>query len=248
MTIESEQDLNALREVGRIVATTLKHMHNCVEPGMTTLELDRIGGDLLEREGARSAPQLTYEFPGFTCISINEEAAHGIPGPRVITAGDVVNIDVSAEKNGYFADTGGTCVVPPGSSVKTRLLRATQQALKNAASAARAEQPINGIGRAIQKVARRTGFRTIRNLAGHGVGRGLHEEPREIHNYFEPRDRRVLREGMVLAVEPFLSTRARYVDELEDGWTLAAPAGNLSAQFEHTLVVTRGRPIFLTLA
>ena len=247
MTIETEQDLTALREVGRIVATTLQYMLARVEPGMTTLELDHIGRDLLAREGAQSAPQVTYDFPGYTCISINEEAAHGIPGARVIQAGDVVNIDVSAEKNGYFADTGGTCVVPPGNPVKERLLRATRQALKDAANAARADQPINGIGRAIQKVARRTGFKTIKNLSGHGVGRGLHEAPREIHNYFEPRDQRLLRQGMVLAIEPFLSTRARWVDELEDGWTLAAPPGNFSAQFEHTLVVTRGRPILLTI-
>ncbi len=248
MTIETEQDLNALREVGRIVATTLKHMLARVEPGMTTLELDHIGHDLLAQEGAQSAPQITYDFPGYTCISINEEAAHGIPGARIIQAGDVVNIDVSAEKNGYFADTGGTCIVPPGNPVKEKLLRATRQALKDAANAARADQPMNGIGRAIQKVARKTGFKTIKNLSGHGVGRGLHEAPREIHNYFEPRDRRLLREGMVLAVEPFLSTRARWVDELDDGWTLAAPPGNFSAQFEHTLVVTRGRPILLTVA
>ena len=248
MTVESEQDLTALREVGRIVATTLKQMLARVEPGMTTLELDHLGRELLEREGARSAPKVTYDFPGYTCISVNEEAAHGIPGARVIRAGDVVNIDVSAEKNGYFADTGGTCVVPPGDPVKERLLRATRQALKDATNAARADQPINSIGRAIQKVARRTGFKTIKNLSGHGVGRGLHEAPQEIHNYFEPRDRRHLREGMVLAIEPFLSTRARWVDELEDGWTLAAPPGNFSAQFEHTLVVTRGRPILLTVA
>jgi len=248
MTIETEQDLSALREVGRIVATTLKQMLARVEPGMTTLELDHIGRDLLEREGAQSAPQVTYDFPGYTCISINEEAAHGIPGARVIQAGDIVNIDVSAEKNGYFADTGGTCIVPPGNPMKEKLLRATRQALKEAANAARADQPMNGIGRAIQRVARKTGFKTIKNLSGHGVGRGLHEAPREIHNYFEPRDRRLLREGMVLAVEPFLSTRARWVDELDDGWTLAAPPGNFSAQFEHTLVVTRGRPILLTVA
>lgn len=248
MTVETEQDLAALREIGRIVAGTLKHMLARVEPGMTTLELDHIGRDLLEREGARSAPKVTYDFPGYTCISVNEEAAHGIPGARVIQPGDVVNIDVSAEKSGYFADTGGTCVVPPGNPVKEKLLRATQQALQAAVGASRADRPINGIGRAIQKVARRTGFKTIKNLAGHGVGRGLHEAPREIHNYYEPRDRRILREGMVLAIEPFLSTRARWVEELEDGWTLAAAPGNYSAQFEHSLVVTRGRPILLTVA
>ena len=246
MTIETDRDLHALQEIGRIVAITLRDMLRAVEPGMTTAELDQIGRGLLEHYEARSAPRISYDFPGYTCISVNEEAAHGIPGDRVIQPGDVVNIDVSAEKNGYFADTGGTCIAPPDSALKKRLLHATRVALKEASAVARAGQPINQLGKAVQKVAKRAGFKTIRNLCGHGVGRSLHEAPTEIHNYFQPRDRRVLHEGMVLAVEPFLSTRSRYVEEQADGWTLAAAPGNLSAQFEHTLVVTRGRPIVLT--
>lgn len=248
MTIETEKDLIALQEVGKVVAITLKEMIRRAEPGMTTGELDLIGKELLEKHGANSAPKITYNFPGYTCISINEEAAHGIPGARVLQPGDIVNIDVSAEKNGYFADTGGTFVVPPGTPLKNRLIHSTRVALEEACHYARAGRPLNGIGKTIQKVARNTGFRIIKNLGGHGVGRALHEEPREIPGYYEPSDRRVLHDGMVIAIEPFLSIKSRYVTEDDDGWTLSGQKGNLSAQFEHTLVITKGKPILLTVA
>src|SRR5690606_33579744 len=130
----------------------------------------------------------TYGFPGCTCISINEEAAHGIPGSRVIRAGDVLNIDVSAELDGYFADTGGTRVVPPATPQKARLCHATRTALAEAMKAARAGQPINRIGAAIERTAKRYGFRVIENLGSHGVGRALHEEPEHIAGYYDPAD------------------------------------------------------------
>ncbi len=248
MTIETDEDLRALKEIGWIVAATLKAMIARVEPGMTTGELDQIGKELLESHGARSAPRLSYGFPGYTCISINEEAAHGIPGERVIRPGDMVNIDVSAEKDGYFADTGGSFVVPPGSYQQEKLLDATRLALREACRSARAGRPLSDIGRAIQKVARQKGFRIIKNLCSHGVGRSLHEEPTEIPGYYEPRDRRRLHEGLVITIEPFLSTKSTQVTETGDGWTLAGHHGNLSAQFEHTMVITRGEPILLTVA
>ena len=246
MTIETEPDIEGLRRVGRIVAAVLRKMLDAIEPGMTTAELDDVGRTLLDRYGARSAPQVTYKFPGATCISVNEEAAHGIPGPRVIRPGDVVNVDVSAELDGYFADTGGTRVVPPSTPTKDRLCHATRLALREAVAEARAGNKINRIGKAVQRVAKAHQFKIIRNLAGHGVGRSLHEEPGSIVGYFEPRDTRELREGMVIAIEPFLSTKSTHVTEADDGWTLVGAEGNLSAQYEHTLIVTRGEPIVLT--
>jgi methionyl aminopeptidase len=246
MTIESQQDIEGLQRVGRIVAQVLQRMLDALEPGMTTAELDALGERWLAEAGARSAPRLAYDFPGATCISINEEAAHGIPGARVIRAGDLVNVDVSAELDGYFADTGGTRAVPPVTQVQTRLCHATRTALANAMRHARAGAPLAGIGRAIEQTARAHRFRVIRNLAGHGVGRSLHEEPKEIVGYHEPRDTRVLREGMVIAVEPFLSTRSTEVSEAADGWTLVGAPGNLSAQYEHTMIITRGAPLVVT--
>ncbi len=248
MIIESEADVVALKRIGAIVASVLNSMLDRLEPGMTTAELDAIGRGLLERAGARSAPELSYQFPGATCISINEEAAHGIPGPRRILAGDVVNVDVSAELDGYFADTGGTRVVPPTSPLKTRLCEATRLALKGAMAEARAGAKINRIGAAIEQVADSYGFRTIRNLGSHGVGRALHEEPGDICGHYEPRDQRRLREGMVITIEPFLSTKSAFVEEADDGWTLRGVRGNLSAQYEHTLIITRAAPIVVTRA
>ena len=246
MTIETEDDVIALKRIGRIVQFVLQEMLDAAEPGMTTRELDALGARLLARHGARSAPALTYGFPGSTCISINEEAAHGIPGDRVVQPGDVLNVDVSAELEGYFADTGGTIVVPPGNPLKTRLCHATRTALRQAMQRARAGQPINGIGDAIERTAKRHGFRVIENLASHGVGRALHEAPEHIPGYFDPADTRLLEEGMVITIEPFLSTRSRLVKETSDGWTLVGAHGNLSAQYEHTMIITRGEPIVVT--
>jgi methionyl aminopeptidase len=247
MTIETQDDVIALKRIGRIVSLVLRQMLDAAEPGMTTRELDRLGERLLDEHGARSAPRLTYNFPGATCISLNEEAAHGIPGDRVIRAGDVLNIDVSAELGGYFADTGGTRVVPPSTPQKTRLCHATRTALAEAMKSAKAGMPINGIGAAIERTAKAYGFKVIENLGSHGVGRALHEEPEHIAGYFDPSDRRLLEEGMVITIEPFLSTKSRIVSETGDGWTLAGARGNLSAQYEHTMIITQAAPIVVTL-
>lgn len=246
MTIETEDDVIALKRIGKIVSYVLHQMLEAAEPGMSTRELDALGERLLEKHGARSAPKLTYGFPGYTCISINEEAAHGIPGDRVIRAGDVLNIDVSAELGGYFADTGGTRVVPPTNPQKTRLCHATRTALAEAMKQARAGRPINGIGAAIERTAKTYGFKIIENLGSHGVGRALHEAPEHIPGYFDSADRRTLTDGMVITIEPFLSTKSRVVTETSDGWTLVGVQGNLSAQYEHTMIVTKGQPIVVT--
>ncbi len=248
MTVESQHDIDGVLNAGRVVAGVRDAMLNAIEPGMTTAELDKLGGELLDRFGAKSAPRVTYNFPGATCISINEEAAHGVPSHRVIQAGDIVNVDVSAELDGYFADTGGTVVVPPVSRIKARLCHATQLALKHALAEARAGAPINRIGRAIQRTARSHEFKVIKNLAGHGIGRSLHEEPEGIVSYFDRRDTRRLQLGQVIAIEPFLSTKSTLVTEAEDGWTLVGHPENLSAQYEHTIIVTKGAPIVATLS
>lgn len=246
MTIDSHEDVAALKRIGRIVSLVLQRMLEAAQPGMTTAELDQLGERLLAEHGAQSAPRLTYDFPGATCISINEEAAHGIPGERVIQAGDVLNVDVSAELDGYFADTGGTIVVPPSTPLKTRLCHAARTALAEAMKQARAGRPINGIGRAIERTAKGYKFRVIENLGSHGIGRALHEEPEHILGYFDPSDRRVLEDGMVITIEPFLSTKSRIVKEGADGWTLSGAPGNLSVQYEHTMIITKGEPIVVT--
>ncbi|MFS4460787.1 type I methionyl aminopeptidase [Bdellovibrio sp. HCB2-146] len=247
MSIENENDLIALRKIGRIVANCLQYMGSKLEPGITTLELDQLGQQFLEKHGARSAPKLVYNFPGTTCISVNEEAAHGIPGPRILSAGDLVNIDVSAELDGYFADTGGSFIIPPESTIKTNLCLATKRALEMALRSARAGQPLNSIGKAIEKEARKNGLTIIENLGSHGVGRALHEEPDFIPGYYDPKDKRILRENQVITIEPFLSTGATEVFDAGDGWTLATAKRFLTAQYEHTLVITKDKPLIMTL-
>jgi len=248
MSITTEKDLEALRKIGKIVARCLLHMQKQLEPGITTGELDSLGGRFLELHGARSAPKLTYNFPGYTCISVNEEAAHGIPGSKVLNAGDLVNIDVSAELDGYFADTGGSAIIPPETKLHLRICAAAKQALKNAMREARAGAKLNRIGHAIESEAIRNGFTVIENLGSHGVGRALHEEPGFIAGYYDRHDQRVLKENQVITIEPFISSGAREVHDNGDGWTLVTKSGQFTAQFEHTLVITKGAPLIMTLA
>lgn len=247
MSINSEKDLAGLRKVGKIVARCLQHMIAQLEPGITTAELDFIGGKFLEAHGARSAPKLTYSFPGFTCISVNEEAAHGIPGSRILKAGDLINIDVSAELEGYFADTGASSIIPPESKLHLQICATAKKALANAMLEARAGAKLNRIGYAIETEANRNGFTVIENIGSHGVGRALHEEPSFIAGYYDKKDKRILKENQVITIEPFISSGAHEVFENGDGWTLVTSPGIFTAQYEHTLVITKDKPLIMTL-
>lgn len=246
MIIKDEKELAGLREIGKICALTLQTMAEAAKAGMTTAELDKIGRQTLEAHGAQSAPIFCYQFPGHTCISVNEEVAHGIPGPRVLQRGDSVNIDVSAHKDGFFGDTGTTLLIEPATEKHKKLLACCRRCLDKALSVAIAGKPLNGLGLAVEKEARRNGYTTIKNLCGHGIGRSLHEDPESIYNYHEKADKRLLIPGMVLAVEPFVSDGDEYVQEQDDGWTLKTPNHSFTAQYEHTIVITEGLPIILT--
>jgi methionyl aminopeptidase len=245
MTVENEKDLANLKRIGHIVALTLREMQTQAKAGMTTAELDDIGGRFLAKHGARSAPFMTYGFPGATCISLNNEAAHGIPGGRAIRRGDLVNIDVSAELGGYFADASTTVLIPPVEPLKRSLCECTRRARQRAIASARAGQPLNVIGKTIEATARQCGYQVIRDLPGHGVGHGLHENPTVPGFYIRSASQR-LTEGLVITVEPFLSTGASRVVESDNGWTLETTDGSLSAQYEHTIVITRGHPLVMT--
>ncbi|GLQ54344.1 type I methionyl aminopeptidase [Devosia nitrariae] len=248
MTVSNEEELAGLKAIGAIVANTLEEMRKTVEPGITTAELDTLGRRLLEEAGARPAPELTYGFPGATCISLNEEIAHGIPGARRITAGDLVNIDVSAEKDGYFADTGASFAVPPVARRIERLCRDGRRALWTGLQQVSADRPMAGIGEAIGAFAKRNGYSLVRNLASHGVGRGLHDEPHEIATWPDRSDRRRMHEGLVFTVEPFLSLGAEWAeDDGKDPWTLYSVPKAPTVQYEHTVIATRNGPLVVTL-
>ena len=245
MTIDNQEELDALIRAGRVVAEARQAMVDAVSPGTTTGELDAIGREVFRRHGARSAPRVTYRFPGSTCISVNDEAAHGVPSlRRQLRAGDLVNLDVSAELDGYFSDTGISVAVGEVSPVASRLLEATRLAQRDAMGAAQPGARLRDLGRPVQRRARRHGFRVIKNLNGHGIGLGLHEPP-SVPSVDDGQEM-VLREGLVLAIEPFLSVTAEHVVDDEDGWTLRTADGSLVAQFEHSIVVTREGPLVLT--
>lgn len=245
MTLRHAYELEGLRRAGALVSSILATMREAAIAGVVARDLDAIGARMLREAGARSAPALTYDFPAATCISINAVAAHGIPDDSVLSDGDLVNIDVSAELDGYFADTGGSFVVGTASAAQRKLLDATLEARDTAIAQLRAGRPLNSIGRTIEVVAAKRGFRVIRNLASHGVGRALHEDPGTIPGYYDPSDTRRLRDGMVITVEPFLATHCTQTDESDDGWAMRCRRG-YAAQFEHTVVVTSGEPIIVT--
>lgn len=245
MIVKTEEDINGIKEIGRIVGAIRDELVERTKPGITTKELDDIAGELFEKEGAISAPKGEYDFPGYTCISVNEEVAHGIPGNRAIKEGDLVNIDVSASKNGYFADTGISIVVGQGDEMLTKLCETAQAAFDAGLKKAKPGSKKSGIGKAVYQTAKQHGFTVIKNLTGHGIGRRIHERPDHIYNYHEPWDDELLKEGMVIAFEPFISTLEEEVYEKGDGWTYITEK-SFVAQIEHTLILTKNGPIIVT--
>lgn len=247
MTADSQKDIQHLKAIGRICAEALRKMQASVRAGMTTRELDEIGRAFLEAEGAHSAPQVMYQFPGATCISVSPVIAHGIPNEHILREGELIHIDVSAELDGYYADTGASMIVSKSERQLEKLIEATKATLKKALHAAKAGSPLNGISRAVQTEAKKRGYNVIYDLTGHGIGRKLHEAPTEILNYYDARDRRMLNEGLVLAIEPFLTPGIGRVTQERDGWSLRTVDKTIAAQFEHTIIVTKNEPIILTL-
>jgi methionyl aminopeptidase len=249
MTITSEEDLERLRTIGGICAKARDAMAEALRPGITTVELDAIGAKILAEHGARSAPIVTYDFPGTTCISVNEEIAHGIPGDRVILAGDLVNIDVSAELDGVFADTGASYLVEPHDPRLAGLCRDGKRALWAGIRAVRSDGALSEIGTAIGRVAKKGGYTLIRNLASHGVGDSLHDEPGEIPTWPDRSERRRIADGLVFTIEPFLSLGGRMAEQAseDDPWTLVSSPSAPCVQFEHTVVATRRGAVVVTL-
>ncbi|MFS0690320.1 type I methionyl aminopeptidase [Sporosarcina sp. 179-K 8C2 HS] len=246
MIVKNNEEIEALKKIGRIVAEVREAMKAATVPGITTKEIDELGGRLLAERGAVSAPIDQYEFPGYTCISVNHEVAHGIPGSRVIQDGDLVNIDVSASYGGYFADTGISFVVGTADARKQLLCDVAKSAFDRAMTKVKAGSKLSQIGKVVEREAKDNGLKVIKNLTGHGIGTSLHEEPQHILNYYDAWDQTLMIEGMVLAVEPFISEKAEHIIELGDGWTFITPDKSLVAQIEHTIIVTKDEPIILT--
>jgi methionyl aminopeptidase len=247
MSITSESDWRGLREVGRVVQLTLDALERHTVPGITTGELDIIAKGVFDASGARSAPALTYGFPKTVLISVNDEIVHGIPGSRRLQRGDIVKLDVTAEKDGYVADAARTVVLDGATDATRRLAACAEAAFVAALGVARAGNPVNMIGRAVEQVVKRAGFSVVRSLEGHGVGRTIHEAP-DVPNYFKRRQKDVLTEGLVITIEPLIAAGEGTVYQDADGWTIRTNDGSVTAHHEHTLVITSGEPVLLTAA
>lgn len=247
MSITNEAELTGMQKASKAVAHTLKQMVNYTRPGMSTKELDEYGAEILAGFGAKSAPYLTYGFPGYTCISVDNEFCHGIPSQhRILKEGDLINIDVSAELDGYWADNGSSFVLGNDIHEHQKLVNASKEILQKAISNIRGGVRIADIGHLIETEAKKRGYKVIKNLGGHGIGRSLHEQPNELMNYRNRFDKRRFRKNSVVAIETFISTTSTYATELSDGWTMVGDKGKYMAQHEHTIVVTDGQPIILT--
>lgn len=247
MSITKEYELKGMEEASYAVATTLRAMREHARAGMTAKELDDFGGEMLNSLGAKSAPKLTYGFPGWTCISINNEVAHGIPSEhKVLKEGDLINIDVSAELNGFWSDNGGSFVLGEDIHGHNKLVDASKRILNKALGQIKGGVRIADIGRLIETEAKKSGYKVIRNLTGHGVGRSLHEEPHEIANFYDRYNLTRFRKNSVVAIETFISTASTTTSTERDGWTLVGSRGGYVAQHEHTIIVTDGKPVILT--
>lgn len=247
MIVKTDEELQALKEIGYICAKVRDTMQEATKPGITTKELDNIAKELFEEHGAISAPIHDEKFPGQTCISVNEEVAHGIPGKRIIREGDLVNIDVSALKNGYYADTGISFVVGEANNpLKQKVCDVALEAFDAAMAKVKPGTKLSNIGKAVHATARKNDLTVIKNLTGHGVGQSLHEAPSHVMNYYDPKDKTLLKEGVVIAVEPFISSKATFVTEGKNDWAFETKDKSFVAQIEHTVIVMKDGPMLTT--
>jgi methionyl aminopeptidase len=247
MSVDSPEELEGLRRAGALAARVLREVRAAVAPGVSTGELDALAAEIIQAAGGRSGPIITYGFPGAICISVGDEAVHGIPGARRVKAGDLVKLDVAVELDGYFGDTATTVAVEPVGGADARLIAATKAALARGMAAATAGARLSDVGEAVERIAEARGFSVLRELTGHGIGRGLHEPP-TIYNYAHETARARLHEGLVVTIEPMIAKGTRRVLNTADGWTVVTANGANSAHEEHTIVVTAGEPIVLTAA
>lgn len=247
MSISSPEELESLRAAGRVVRRMIEAMKRQVRPGVTTAALDEIGARVMRQHGARSAPSLVYGFPGTSCISVNEEAVHGVPSGRALREGDLVKLDVTVEKDGFMADAAETIAVGHAPQESLRLIACAERAFAKAVSIARAGIRVREIGRAVEREVQANHFSVIRELGGHGIGRTIHEEPM-VPNFADPAAKQILTAGLVITIEPIIAAGSGGVVLARDGWTVRTADRRPSAHYEHTLVMTHGKPILLTAA
>jgi len=247
VSIGSPADWIGLRAVSRIVCAILDACEAALAPGVTTGELDAIAARVLAQHDARSAPTMTYGVPGSVLISVNDEIVHGLPGRRRIADGDLVSLDATVERDGFVSDAARSVIVGTASLQAAALVACAERAFHAGLAVARAGTKVNAIGRAVEAEVRGAGFTVAGGLSGHGVGRAIHEWP-DVPNEYNPSQRDVLTEGLVITIEPMICTGSGRTKVDKDGWTVRTRDGGLAAHYEHTLVITKDAPIILTAA
>lgn len=245
ISLKNEAQLSAMKVAGRISAEALALAISLVRPGITTAEIDKKVEHFIRAQGATPSFLGYGGFPGSTCISVNNEVIHGIPGSRIIREGDVVSIDVGAFIGGYHGDNAGTCLAGEASQEAKRLLAVTEQSLYDGIQMAVIGNRIGDISAAVQKTVEEAGFSVVTQFVGHGIGQQMHEEP-EVPNFGPPGRGPRLAAGMTIAIEPMVNAVGGAVRVLDDDWTVVTESGSLSAHFEHTIAVTKDGPLILT--
>lgn len=243
--IKTNRQIEKMRASCRVTRGALETLSAAVEPGVTTGEIDRLAGELIEETGGKSAFKGYRGFPGNVCVSVNEEVVHGIGGSRRVAYGDLVKIDMGIILDGWYGDTATTIAVGAVDARQRDLLDVTMEALDAGIGQARAGNRVGDIGAAIEKLVRASGFGVVREFVGHGLGRKLHEEP-QVPNYGKPRTGAKLKPGMVLAIEPMVTVGRADIRVLDDGWTVITADRSRSAHFEHTVLITGGAAEILT--
>jgi methionyl aminopeptidase len=245
MSIETPEDLEGMQRAGQAVRAVLDAMKAAVAVGVSTKDLDDVAAQTMRQHGARSAPKLVYRFPGETCISVNDEVVHGIPGRRKLSSGDLVKLDVTAEVAGYMADAAETVSVGVADRERADLAECARGAFEAAIAGVRPGVVIREVGRRIATHVKARGYSVVRDLCGHGIGRSIHEEP-SMPNYADPQATGVLTEGLVITIEPIIAAGRGAAYTARDGWTVRTADRSMAAHYEHTLVVMRGGPMLLT--
>lgn len=246
MSADTPEQVARLRAAGALVRAIIDALSAAAKPGVTTGELDDLAAEMMAASGARSGPILTYRYPGSICLSVDDEIVHGIPGDRVLEEGQLLTIDVALELNGYHADAASTVAIGPADPRDERLMAAARAALKAGIRAARPGATLKDVGEAVERVTQTRGFRVVRELTGHGIGRAMHEEP-TVYNWPAPSARQRLKPGLVFTIEPMIVAGDPAIAVQGDGWTVSTIDGSRSAHEEHTIMVAAdGDAVVLT--